>query len=230
MADKRLRDNPLYEYRYEYKERDSSFRFLLVILVLVLAMFSFRVYFTHSFGGVVVSGSSMSQTLFSGEELLMRRVNENYEAKRGDVIVVYVYDYPAFKNEPVSENRKTRYLIKRLIAVEGDMVRCKDGQVEICYAGTDKFVYLDEPYAYYGTGDRNKKAYDFDVYKVGEGEVFFLGDNRSHDGSSIDSRYREGQSRISGLYKKSDIYGVVPEWAMRYQKVLSWIFFTGESV
>ena len=230
MAEKKLQDSSLYEYRYEYKERESSFRFLLVILVLVLALFSFRIYFTHSFGGVVVSGSSMSETLSDKEELLMRRVDENYKAKRGDVIVVYVYDYPEFKYEPVPEKSKTRYLIKRLIAVAGDMVRCVDGQVEICYAGTEKFVPLDEPYAYYGANDRYKDRYDFDTYKVEEGEVFFLGDNRSYEGSSVDSRYKEGLSRIQGLYKETDIYGVVPDWAMRNQKILSWIFFTGESV
>ena len=225
-----LEESSLYESCYGYKESNSSFRFLLVILVLVLALFSFRIYFTHSFGGVIVSGSSMSKTLYSGEELLMRRVNEKNKAERGDVIVVYVYDYPEFKYEPVSENRKTRYLIKRLIAIEGDKVRCEDGKVEICYAGTDEFVYLDEPYAYYGKNDAFKKSYDFEEYTVQEGEVFFLGDNRSYDGSSVDSRYLEGHSRIDGLYKETDIYGVVPDWAMKYQKVLSWIFFTGESV
>lgn len=74
---------------------------------------------------------------------------------------------------------------------------------------------LYEPYAYY--------AYDygFALYEMGEGEIFFLGDNRTN---SKDSRYKEGDSHFSDrLYKATDVYGVVPDWAIKYKAFLKYL-------
>ncbi len=217
MNGKDLRDSDLYESCFRYKERRSNFIFFSVLFALVIGLFSFRVWWTSSFGGVIVDGESMNNTLYDGEKLLMRYAGKNNQANRGDVIVVYVGDYP----ECNSVNGD--YLIKRLIAIEGDKVRCTDGQIEICYAGQTEWTNLDEPYANYG--ENNKSEYDFAEYAVGEGEIFFLGDNRSRKGSSMDSRYQEGMSHLSHLYKVEDIYGVVPDWAIEHNQILSKIFF-----
>ena len=222
MTGKDLKGSPLYESRYGDKERRSNFIFLSVLAFLFLAVFAFRTYFVETFGGVVVDGSSMNLTLKHQDKLLMRYTNKRYKAERGDIIVVYVGDYPECKDI------ETGHLIKRLIAVEGDKVRCTDGQVEICYAGTDEYVLLDEPYAYYGAGDRNKQNYDFSEYVVGEDEVFFLGDNRSDANgllSSIDSRYKDVYHNVKGshldsLYKEKDIVGVVSDWALEHRSFL----------
>ena len=112
------------------------------------------------------------------------------------------------------------YIIKRLIAMEGDKVRCTDGQVEICYAGTTEYVVLEETYAYYF---RPMEEYDFAEYLVGEGEIFFLGDNRNN---SMDSRYNEGYSHLKdSLYTFDEIYGIVPDWAVKYRKVFDFLLF-----
>ena len=112
-------------------------------------------------------------------------------------------------------------IIKRLIAIEGDKVQCIDGQVSIMYAGTEQYVPLDEPYAYY---EKDKTFYDFEPYEVGEGEIFFLGDNRYN---SKDSRYKqEGCSHLTDrLYKRADIVGVVPQWAIEDKEILGKLFF-----
>lgn len=203
MKEQDLRNGSLYEYRYRYKAKRSSALFVCVLCLIVIAALCFRMYWTSTFGGVYVDGQSMYPTLTTGDELLMKY---GAEAERGDVIVVDVRSY-GFSD--------TQFLIKRLIATEGDAVYCEDGQVYIRYAGTDEFVVLDEPYAYCDY------AYDFALYEVGEDEIFFLGDNRTN---SRDSRYQEGLSHLtSSLYTVDDIYGVVPDWSIRFKGVLKYL-------
>ena len=213
---KSLLDSELYEARHGFKERRSNACFVYAIFIVFILFISFTAWWRESFGGVIVDGSSMNQTLQDGQKLIMRYTS-GYKAKRGDVIVVYVGDY-----EECSEVQGS-FLIKRLIAIEGDKVRCTDGQIEICYAGTEEWTKLNEPYAYYGT---YQAQYDFvKEYEVGEGEIFFLGDNRSSRGSSVDSRFNEGLSHLDHLYKATDIYGVVPAWAIEHHQTLAKIFF-----
>ena len=161
--------------------------------------------------------------LCDGDYLIVQYYEVGDELPRGSVIVLDIERYP----EVQEHNKKhpsnpTKYIIKRLIAKAGDVVRCTDGVVEVKYKGDDHFTTLGEPYAQY----YNKEAYDFKTdYVVGEGEIFFLGDNRSN---SIDSRYNEGMSHIGCLYKESDIYGIVPTWAIENRKILEPIFFWRE--
>jgi len=221
MKKEGLQDGELYESRFLFKERDSNFRFAAILLVLFILLISFRIWWVNSYNGVIVNGDSMQKTLQDNDSLLMSLVKKDGQAKRGDVIVVDVSGYEECSSVT------NGFLIKRLIAIEGDKLYCQDGQIYICYQGSEEYVELNEPYAYYGANDANKHRYDFDTYEVGEGEVFFLGDNRSWEGSSIDSRYREkhGSHLENSLYKQADIYGVVPSWAIEYKTWLEKIFF-----
>ena len=207
-------DEELDETEQEQNGKSAWWGFIIFLFVLLLAVMGFRYVWSLHFGGVQVSGQSMKNTLQSGENLLMHYTDSGAVAERGDVIVVYVGNYLEF------QSTKTEYLIKRLIAVEGDKVKCVDGAISICYAGAQDYVLLDESaYAYY----MDVSKYEDFEYTVGEGEIFFLGDNRNN---SIDSRYnQENGSHLKCLYKEEDIYGVVPDWAIENREILSKIFF-----
>lgn len=215
-----LRESELYKRRFG--EKESSWWWLLIVaLCCVLAVFGVRHYFTSNYGGVVVDGASMDKTLADGQQLLMEYVDDGREAKRGDIIVLDVSKHP----EIIEYNRthpkdQVSFLIKRLIAIEGDKVKCKDGQISICYVGTSEWVNLNEPYAYYKI---SREIYDFAEYAVGENEIFFLGDNRN---ISMDSRYKEGYSHLKdSLYTFDEIYGIVPDWAVKYRKFFDFLLF-----
>ncbi len=220
-----LIDSELYEERYRFKERRSNVRFFTVLLGILLVFLGLRTYWTSNFSGVGVDGASMNKTLYNGEQLIMRYSDGGKDANYGDVIVVHVEHYPEVReyNANRAEPYKLKYLIKRLIAKEGDAVKCTDGQLYIRYKGKTEFTKLNEPYAYYYSAAA-KEQYDFATYEVGKGEIFFLGDNRCN---SMDSRYREEQgSHLNGrLYKQTDIYGIVPQWAIDNQRILEKIFF-----
>ena len=130
----------------EEKENNkkSGYIFYVMLAVVVLCSFGFRIWWTKTFGGVQVDGSSMEQTLQDGENLLMEFVHDGKGLERGDIIVVNVGGYEEFASSEI------QFIIKRLIAVEGDKVKCTDGQISICYAGTTEYVPLVEEYAYYG--------------------------------------------------------------------------------
>ena len=218
------RDNPLYEERFGFNERDASFRFYVVLLAVLLLVLSFRFYWISRYEMVQVSGTSMEQTLQSGEWLLL---DKNERPKRGDVIVVDVRGYDEFKyntaGELIPEKDRTTHLIKRLIAIEGDSVRCQDGKIEILRKGENAGIAWEDTYGNFGYYV-NADIYDFGIYEVKEGEMFFLGDNRN---VSMDSRYMQNGSRLKDrLYKYTDIYGVVTPWAMDNQGWLETVLIT----
>ncbi len=210
-----MQNSELYETRYGFKEGRANFIFYAVLLCLSVCLLIFRVWWTANFWGVAVDGTSMVYTLEHGEKLLVKRVKDADELDYGTIIIVDVSGYEE------CQGIKDGLLIKRLIAKEGDKVRCENGVLEICKAGMQEFEIVNEPYAHY----KDRNAYDFDEYTVGEGEIFFLGDNRNE---SKDSRYYDypyGSHLQDCLYKASDVVGYLPDWAYEYKDILERIFF-----
>ncbi len=128
----------------------------------------------------LVAGASMQPTLADGDMVLLRTYG--YTLRRGDIVV--------FQCDALEKN-----LIKRVIGLSGDTIEL---------FGTDVYrngKRLDESYSVpdcYNMGDAPQ------VYHIGEGHVFVLGDNRP---ISCDSRYD-----AVGQVDTDDIVGVCVDW------------------
>lgn len=148
---------------------------LTMLLAVILIVF------TVVFRIVVVSGSSMYNTLMDGDWLMVLSSNIAGEPEYGDIIVASKESFN--DGEPI---------IKRVIATEGQTVDI-DFEQGIVYVDG---IALEEDYIYSPTTD--DEGMDFPLV-VDEGCVFAMGDNR---GRSSDSR-----NPAIGLIDRREILG-----------------------
>jgi len=113
----------------------------------------------------VVDGNSMNETLHNGEYLLVRDVL--YTPERGDIVVVNDVSKGTYSSIYAAP------LVKRVIAVGGDTVEINEGIVKV-NGETLKEDYISE----------TMYPVDNMSVKLGEHEVFIMGDNRNHSGDS----------------------------------------------
>ena len=120
----------------------------------------------------------------------------DYLNKCGDVVtdvrnmVVKIFNKNAEQIEHRFRRTREGYrmLIKRVIAVEGDVVKIEDAKLYIKYGGEGEFILQEEPYIYESMRHNGSIAGKYGVndgeWTVGENELFVLGDNRN---VSVDS-------------------------------------------
>lgn len=135
-------------------------RDIVIALVIVIAI-------TLVIKPTIVKENSMQPTLYANNYLLVNKQAYRFgEEKRGDIIV--------FQSELEDENGNKKLLIKRIIGLGGDIISIKDGKVFL--NGEElKEDYIKE----------EETPGDIKDYKVPEGQLFVMGDNRR---VSIDSR------------------------------------------
>lgn len=127
---------------------------------LLLVLFVFCALMQHVWIGQV-QGASMRPTYQDGQFVLLLRAKEK-EYNRGDVVGV---EYTAGEEKSI--------LLKRIIAIGGDVVSCKSGQL---YVNGQKVSESDHTVG---------KTSDIMAQTIPDGSVYLLGDNREH---SMDSR------------------------------------------
>ena len=117
------------------------------------------------FINVYIPSGSMIPTLNINDKLIVTRIWNKDNIKRGDILV--------FTSDELNET-----LIKRVIGLPGDHIEITDGIVKV--NGEE----IDESYV------KNNESYN-GIFDVPDGKLFFLGDNRaiSYDARSWDNPY-----------------------------------------
>lgn len=139
------------------------FRFAVLALLIVVP---FRMFIAQPF---IVSGASMSPTFETGQYLIVDQLSYHLEPpSRGDVVIF------RFPEDP------SKFFIKRLIGLPGEVIEIKGQQVSISNPKTGTSETLQEPYLH----DFSPRD-DYLTVTLGLDEYFVMGDNR---GASSDSR------------------------------------------
>lgn len=130
----------------------------------------------------VVYGMSMTPTLQNGDQLIIEKISSRFGGiKHGDIVTIYIHGM-------LDEGKD--YLIKRVIALEGDTIRIDNGKVYL------NGELLEEDYI---RGDYTHEERLISELKIGKGQVFVMGDNRLKGGSN--------DSRSLGVFDLSAIRG-----------------------
>lgn len=172
--------------------------------------------FTFVFRIVTVDGDSMLNTLHHGERLVISDIL--YEPEIGDVVITSVPEY--YGDKP---------LVKRVIAVGGQVVDIDFEKWVVTVDGKPLSVDkngnpTNESYVNYISGSpmyelRGANPIEY-PYKVPEGYVFVMGDNRNNSSDSrkfgpVDERNIIGKVyfRLTPIGNMGVIESVKPEWA-----------------
>ncbi len=127
---------------------------------------------TYMISPIIVNGDSMYSTLYDGDIMILNKMAySKRDINRFDIVVI---------------KYNGRHIIKRVIGLPGDTVKCEDNTLYI------NGVKYEEDYL-----DPNTNTSDFEIEEIKDGYYFVLGDNRE---VSMDSRE-------IGLIKASAIEG-----------------------
>ena len=172
---------PMDDIRQPGKPSKPLGMFFELTEVLCSAVLAIAVLFTFAMRFAGVLGQSMMPTLHNRDWL---SITANWPTpKRGAIVIINSFHEP---------------LVKRVVAIEGDVVDIKEGRLWINGAA------VDEPYLPEGRETEPAPWHDAAVEypaAVPRGKVFVLGDNR---GASMDSRFAD-----VGLIRVDDILGRV---------------------
>lgn len=174
----------------------------------IITVFIIVLVFTYILHPVNIVGRSMVPTLnqnYNSEREARKETDKVFmntlffNIKYGDILVIdkdknYLLDSNGKVCEPEYDTPIGECIIKRVIAVGGQTVEIRDGEVYV------DGKLLDEPYIAANSYTEDLGAFEGQYpITVPEGYYFVMGDNRNH---STDSR-----ARSVGFVKRDQIYG-----------------------
>jgi len=179
------------------RRRGSALREVAVIVIVALVLSA--LVRTFVFQAFWIPSGSMENTLLPDDRILVSKLSTEFgDVQRGQVIVFrdpsdWLAEQPVTGNSTqrvvrgglefvgLAPSRSDRDLVKRVIGVGGDRVKCCDAQGRITVNGKP----LDEA-AYLYPGDKASEE-PFDVV-VPQGKLWVMGDHRAASG---DSRFHQ---------------------------------------
>jgi signal peptidase I len=195
------------------QKQSSTLRELPILIVIALGLaLLIKTFLTQAF---FIPSGSMEPTLNVGDRVLVNKLTPWFgaEPERGQVVVFRDPGGWLAEAEPVPTNPITggikkvfvfvgllpsdseRDLVKRVIGVGGDMVKCCDADGRVTVNGTP----LAEPYLFPGNAPSDRP---FEV-TVPQGRLWVMGDHRNN---SADSRAHMGDSH-RGTISEDDVIG-----------------------
>ncbi len=134
-----------------------------ILLAALVAALLIRQYVFQSFW---IPSASMENTMHIGDRVLVNKVSYRVgDVHRGDIVV--------FKTPPAEADKNIKDLIKRVVAVPGDTIEARSGEV---YINGEKLV---EPYV-----KDNEPTLSLPPTKIGPNLYFVMGDNRTNSSDS----------------------------------------------
>lgn len=170
---------------------------VIVLLVAFLLSFLIKTFIARSF---YIPSGSMEDTLQVGDRIIVNQFKPKvFPLERGNVVVFKDpggWLFPNNEPEPNDMQKalqflgfipdtSNEYLVKRVIGLPGDRVKCCDAHGKMSVNGKA----IDEPYVKLPPGESRASGLAFDV-TVPKNSLWVLGDNRY---ASKDSRYNQDQ-------------------------------------
>jgi signal peptidase I len=187
---------------------------LFILLAALLISFLLKTFVIQSF---FIPSGSMENTLQINDRVIVSRLTPSaVPLKRGDVVVFTdpggwlagEDPAPVAPSNPINSALAfigllppddNSHLIKRVIGLPGDKVRCCTVGGELTING----VAIHEPYIVVPPGEKRADRYRFSI-TVPKGDIWVMGDNRWF---SADSAYHEANHDATPFVPISDVTG-----------------------
>ena len=162
-----------------HKKKSTILEYAVYLAVIIFVFFFTPKYVMEK---ILVDGSSMENSLYDGEQVLIEKISRYFNGPERFDVVVFTKNHGTY----------TKTYVKRIIALPGETVQIIENRI---------LVNGEELTEDYGKNPMDMVGIAETPFLLGEDEYFVLGDNRR---VSIDSR-----DKSVGAVNLSELDGVV---------------------